>query len=231
MSDKIYHYVYKITNITNNEYYIGLRSSNIEPIKDAYMGSGTRIVNSIKKHGSQNFQKQIIEIFENRELASSKEEQLVTKEILNDPLCLNLKTGGDTGVSFYMPLLKQRIGNLNPNFGNKKKKSQEQIENARQAMMASPVFQESRKSLAYRNKISDLQSREVIIFNKNFDILFSFKNCRLTAEALNVTRANISNAIRDKRMIGKRIKSLQEEYYVCYTENFQQYKEELNYNE
>lgn len=231
MNTKIYHYVYKITNKLSGEYYIGLRSSNVIPTQDKYMGSGTRILNSINKYGCESFSKEILECFESRELASKKEEELVNLETLKDPLCLNLKTGGDVGISFYMPILKARKGSLNPNYGNNKKKTKDQIQRAREAMIASPVFQSSRKSLEYRTKISDIQSKTVIIFNSDFEILYSFKNCRVTAENLNMTRGNISNAIRDKRKIGIESNGVKIRYYVCFEENFDQYKKELKYNE
>ena len=46
-------------------------------------------------------------------------------------------------------------------------------------------------------------------------------------KSLGVTRANISNAIRDKRMIGKKIKLLPGLCYVCYKENLEEYLNEI----
>jgi len=227
MSSKLYHYVYKITNTVNHKYYIGMRSTNLEPLQDRYMGSGTLIKRSVEKYGIESFNKEILQEFQTREEASILEEQLVTRETLEDPLCLNLKTGGDLGVSFYMPMLKERIGAKNPNFGNTKVMDKDKREKIRLAMIASPLFHASRKSEEYRKKISDVQSKTVIVFNQDFEILYSFKNCRVTAEYFGVTRANISNAIRDKRLIGKKIKTLEGKCYVCYEQNFELYKQEI----
>jgi hypothetical protein len=49
MSKKIrnIHYLYKITCIINEKYYLGIHSTN--NINDGYMGSGKRIKYSIKK--------------------------------------------------------------------------------------------------------------------------------------------------------------------------------------
>jgi hypothetical protein len=48
--------IYKITNIINNKIYIGKALEN----KDEYMGSGIYIKSAIKKHGIENFKKEIL---------------------------------------------------------------------------------------------------------------------------------------------------------------------------
>lgn len=225
---KIYNYVYKITQLSTNKYYIGLRSSNIAPELDSYMGSGILITRLIKKYSFSDFKKEILFVFDTREEASLKEQELVTKDVLQDPLCLNLKTGGDCGAfSIYMPILTERVGNKNPNFGNTKKPSQEIIEKRRQGLLNSKRLKLSRQNPEFKEKISNIQSKTVLIFDEYYVIKYSFKNCRVAAEFLGVTRANISNAIRDKRKIGKRIKILSNEYYVCFEHNFENYKNEI----
>lgn len=94
-----YSYVYKITNILTNEYYIGVRSCNCEIHEDPYMGSGLLIVRSINKHGLENFKKEILKVFHTRAEASFFEAESVTEITLKDPLCLNLKTGGEVNQS------------------------------------------------------------------------------------------------------------------------------------
>ena len=126
-----------------------------------------------------------------------------------------------------MPILYQRVGSKNPNFGNRKKPSKEIIEKRRQGLLNSDRFKLSKQNLDYKEKISNIQSKTVLIFDEYYVIKHSFKNCRVAAEFLGVTRANISNAIRDKRKIGRRIKILDNEYYVCYEENFENYKNEI----
>lgn len=215
---KKYNYVYKTINLLNGEFYIGLRSSNVEPEHDKYYGSGIRIKNSIVKHGIENFKKEIIAIFDTREEASNKEYDVVDKEILKTPLCLNLKTGGDFYMPHYTPSLYKRYGKDNPNYGNRTKATPEIIEKRRLAMINSEKFQNSRKSSEFKLKISTIQSREVAILNSNFEILMTFKNCRFAAEHFGFTKANITQAIRFKRII---CKGKQTKKYVCYYDDYE----------
>lgn len=90
--DKLYHYVYKIVNVLNDKFYIGIHSTN--NLDDGYFGSGIQINRSIKAHGKENHRKEILFFFTNRLQASEKEAELVTEETLKNPLCMNLLIGG-----------------------------------------------------------------------------------------------------------------------------------------
>lgn len=106
------HYVYKITHKTSNCYYIGIRSCEVEIGIDPYMGSGVLITRFINKYGKENFSKEILYEGVTREDISLKEEELVTSETLLDPLCLNLRTGGDIDRSYtYHPDVNIQISN------------------------------------------------------------------------------------------------------------------------
>lgn len=95
------HYVYKITNIINNRYYIGihstLKSLNKTPLEDGYWGSGTEITKAIKAEGKENFKKEILRIFSTREEISIEEQRLVTIEIVRSFESYNMILGGDSG--------------------------------------------------------------------------------------------------------------------------------------
>lgn len=94
--EKRYHYLYKITCLKNNRYYIGMHSTyNME---DGYMGGGKRITNSIRKHGKKAHTKEILEYFDDRESLRLREKELVNEELLNDPMCMNLQPGGGGGL-------------------------------------------------------------------------------------------------------------------------------------
>jgi len=92
-----YHYLYKIMNTKNNKYYIGMHStSNLE---DGYMGGGVRIRNSIRYHGLEVHEKEILEFFDDRESLANAEEKMVNVDLLNDSMCMNLMEGGENKFS------------------------------------------------------------------------------------------------------------------------------------
>ena len=88
------HYIYKIVNRTNGKFYIGCRSTKNNIYSDTYFGSGTCIKSAIKKHGKKNFYKVIITQCETSQEKFETEALFVTSELINDPLCYNLQTGG-----------------------------------------------------------------------------------------------------------------------------------------
>lgn len=116
--EKLFNYFYKITNLNNGRYYHGIRSSN--RLTEPYMGSGKAIKKAIKKYGKDNFKKEIIAHYPTRTEVLTHEKMIVTQEMINDPLCYNLKTGGDNACVFSdetIEKLKGRTGELNPFFG------------------------------------------------------------------------------------------------------------------
>ena len=87
-----YHYIYKITCKITNKFYVGMHStSNLE---DNYMGSGRRIIYSIRKYGLDNHEKEILEFLSDRNLLKQRESEIVNEMLLEDPLCMNLALGG-----------------------------------------------------------------------------------------------------------------------------------------
>jgi hypothetical protein len=94
---KKYHFLYKTTNLLNGKFYIGIHSTS--NLKDGYLGSGTQLRRSIRKYGEENFKMEILQFFNDRQNLFEEERKLINKDLLKDPLCMNLKPGGIGGLN------------------------------------------------------------------------------------------------------------------------------------
>jgi len=104
-----YHYIYKITNLIDGKYYIGMHSTN--KLNDSYFGSGNRLMNAIKKYGRENFNKEILGYHDSREELAYIESLIVSQETVDDPKSYNIKTGGLGGVFKCSQETKEKIRN------------------------------------------------------------------------------------------------------------------------
>jgi hypothetical protein len=93
--EKCYHYLYKTTNLINNKYYYGMHSTS--NLNDGYLGSGKKLRYSIRKYGKDNFKIEILQLYNNREELIKAEIDLITSDLINEKLCMNLKVGGSGG--------------------------------------------------------------------------------------------------------------------------------------
>lgn len=85
-------YVYRITNLINQKEYVGVHTtSNLD---DGYMGSGIAIMRAVKKHGIDNFQKEIIQLFDSESEAYEYELQIVNEEYVAREDTYNMTLGG-----------------------------------------------------------------------------------------------------------------------------------------
>ena len=93
--EKKYHFIYKTTNLLNNKYYIGMHST--DNLEDGYLGSGKRLRYSIRKHGAENHQREILEFCESRLELKNREEEIVSLNEIAKVECMNLMVGGQGG--------------------------------------------------------------------------------------------------------------------------------------
>jgi hypothetical protein len=105
---KNYHFIYKTTNLKNGKFYIGMHSTS--NLNDGYLGSGNKLRRAIRKYGVDNFKFEILQFFNSRELLAEKEKELVNEETLKDPMCMNLRKGGEGGWHKWANLaLKEKL--------------------------------------------------------------------------------------------------------------------------
>ena len=115
-----YYYFYKVTNVINNHFYYGIHCT--DNLNDGYMGSGVLLHKAFKKHGIENFNKEIIKYFETWQDALEYERNIVNESLIKDPNCYNIARGGkgfaENNVIVFDPSQNKNImiSNTDPRF-------------------------------------------------------------------------------------------------------------------
>lgn len=132
----MYGYIYKITNLVNNKFYIGQHKS--KKFDKTYFGSGNLIQQAIKKYGLENFKVEILYRCKSLKEMCDKEIYYIKKyDALNKKIAYNISKGGEFGDSFTgQPL-------------DKKEAMRKKMSESRKRFLASP------KGIKYRKETSE----------------------------------------------------------------------------
>ena len=144
----IYHTVYKVKNNLNNRFYIGVHSTK-NP-HDSYLGSGLAIKEAVRKYGKENFTKEILFSFDDITLAYTKEEELVTKTLIADPMCYNMVTGGVCKINENTPRGKDHY-NYGKTLSSKTKKL------LREAKLGTKLTKEHKRKISQARKSDNVR--------------------------------------------------------------------------
>ncbi len=91
----MYFTVYRTVNKIDGKIYIGQHKT--KNLDDDYLGSGKMLHRAIKKHGIENFEKEILFVFDNEQEMNAKEAELVTEAFCKEDTNYNLCPGGQGG--------------------------------------------------------------------------------------------------------------------------------------
>lgn len=94
----MFYTIYKITNKVNGKIYIGKHQT--KDLNDGYMGSGKHLKRAIEKYGIENFEKNILFVYDNEEEMNVKESELVTEDFVTKDNNYNLCPGGNGGFGY-----------------------------------------------------------------------------------------------------------------------------------
>ena len=95
INNAMHYYLYQIRNKVNDKIYIGVHSTN--NMDDGYMGSGAAISDAVSKYGISNFEKTILELFDDSKSMYDREREIVNEQFISRPDVYNMKTGGHGG--------------------------------------------------------------------------------------------------------------------------------------
>lgn len=104
----MYYFLYRTTNTLNGKSYTGVhKTGNLD---DGYLGSGKRFNNALKKYGSKNFTREILEWFDNSENMYKREAEVVNADFLLREDVYNIRLGGLGGFDHINnnPVLKAK---------------------------------------------------------------------------------------------------------------------------
>lgn len=119
--------VYRTTNLCNNKIYIGAHKTF--DLNDRYLGTNKILKSAIKKYGRENFEREVLFIFDNETEMFQKEAELVDSEFIKRKDTYNIVEGGRgwTGLGAFS--LENKLGFLAFTFEQRSEISKRTISN------------------------------------------------------------------------------------------------------
>ena len=169
--DGKYHYVYLTINTINSKFYIGKHTTS--SLNDRYIGSGTHILNAIKKYGESSFINYKLVFFNKEQDAYDYESYLLSedmikkfKDVLN--ITYNLRAGRVGGSTYMSKETRIKISKANKEI-LARPEVKEKLSISTTKNWSNPIYREKivSSSIAnwsdpsYRNKVSNSVSESL----------------------------------------------------------------------
>lgn len=196
---KMMYCVYKITNKVNQKIYVGFHKT--DNLQDGYMGSGKLIKRAIEKYGIENFEKEILKIFDSQKEAEEYEAQIVDRDFTLKEDTYNIAIGGNVRIMY---------GKNNPFYGK-------------------THTQETRQKISDIHKGKSVNHFHKIIMPDNSVVGYekAAKTLDITSNVKNNIRYICGNPHSDIRFEDDRIQAAAEKYYMRKNENNDENKKRL----
>jgi hypothetical protein len=200
---KKFHLLYKTTCTITNRFYIGIHSTD-DPF-DGYLGSGKVLRHSLNKYGRDNHKIEYLDLFTTRQDLFFAEKQLVNTKIINNPLCMNIRVGGQGAVVSTPSTRKgQKLSEETcrrmSEAAKGKSKSDKHRRSISEVQKGRKLSEEHKKNIGLKSKDTSKFQRAVVV--DGIEYVSSYEASRLTG---------IKNTT-----IGKRILSMSKKFLDTY---------------
>jgi len=203
-------YIYKTTNILSGKFYIGKRVYRKRD-DDWYLGSGVYLNRAIKKHGRENFKKEILEWCDDKSHLCEREIYWIKHfDSTNPKIGYNLSLGGEggnVGEEAYVKIGKKLRGRKKPKgFGEKiskalkgKSKSKNHVDNVAKAIRGKKKSKEIVKQMSettkklYENGFVNPNKKRVYQYTKNKEFVRFFDSVTEASSHIGCSRESIRN--------------------------------------
>jgi len=127
-----YFFTYKTTNRINGKIYYGKHETH--NLEDGYLGSGVRFSRAVKKYGAENFTREVLSFYPDRESMVAAEKALITEDVVKSKNTYNDALGGHGGN--LGPVVNAKIGQIMSIVLKGKKKTNEHCQAIKEAQLA-----------------------------------------------------------------------------------------------
>ena len=147
--------IYRITNLINGKTYIG--QHKYKKLDDSYMGSGKILKQAIKKHGVENFKKEILySRIQYKETADDMERLAIAKERAIGKAEYNIANGGqggNLGEEVIRRMAASKKGKPSPNKGKHlAEETKRKLSEAKKGKKHKPHTEEIKRKISEANK-------------------------------------------------------------------------------